>query len=178
MIKKFEDFEDGKSIAIYHGLNGEPSPERSKLLESVGYNDIYYPHIDFDAEWEKDKGKSLFERELSLLRGIDLIMGFSLGGYLAFELAGHLSTNLILINPALDRSKTKLDIKHFDITTKRQFGKIETFLGANDYLVDKSITLNYLKENNIKSDITIIEGMEHRTPMNYFVEILNKSNLI
>ena len=178
MIKKFYEMESGKSIAVYHGLNGEPNPERIAYLKSVGYNEIYYPFIDFESEWEKDMGKSLFERELGLLRGIDLIVGFSLGGYLAFELAGHLSTNLILVNPSLDRSKTKLEIKSFDIPVKREFSKVEVFLGSDDILIDKNVTLNFLKSQNIKSDITIVDGMEHRTPINYFREIINKSKLI
>lgn len=178
MLKTFEDFEYGKSIAVYHGLGGEPNPERIAYLESIGYKEVYYPHIDFDLEWEKDKCKSLFERELNLLRGIDVIIGVSLGGYLAFELAGHLSTPLVLINPSLDRTKTRLDIKFFDIQTKRNFGKIETFLGSEDVLIDKDITINYLKNNKIKSDIKIVNGMEHRTPIEYFIEIVEESNII
>ena len=178
MIKRFNEMEGGKSIAIYHGLNGAPNPDRINFLESIGYTEIYYPHINFEREWYKDRGKSIFQRELRLLRGIDLIMGFSLGGYIAFELAGYLSTNLVLVNPAIDRSKTKLDIKNFNIPVKRNFSKVEVFLGSNDTLIDKSITLNYLKSEKIKSDNTIIEGMDHGTPLNYFKEIVYKSKLI
>jgi hypothetical protein len=178
MIKRFDEIEKGKSIAVYHGLGGQPAPDRIEYLKSIGFTEVYYPYIDFEEEWLKDKCKSIFQRELRNLRGIDLIMGFSLGGYLAFELGGQLSTNLILINPALDRGRTKLDIKSFDIDSKRNFGKIEVFLGSDDTLIDKNTTLDFLKKERINSEITIIEGMEHRTPMNYFREIINKSKLI
>ena len=114
MIRKFEAF-NRKSIAVYHGYGGEPSSDRIRFLESVGFSTIHYPYIDFDEEWELDKCKSIFERELKSLKKIDILIGVSLGGYLAFELAGNLSKDLVLINPALDRKKTKLDIKFFDI---------------------------------------------------------------
>jgi hypothetical protein len=177
MIKKFETF-NGKSIAVYHGYGGEPAPDRIKFLESVGFSKIHYPYIDFDGEWELDKCKSLFERELESLKNIDLLIGVSLGGYLAFELAGYLSKDLVLINPGLDRNKTKLDINFFDIEPMRKFGKIETFLGSEDKLIDKLITLQFFEENKINSDIKIIDGMEHRLPLNYFIEIYNKSKLL
>lgn len=175
-LKMFENFKSSKSVAVYHGYKGDPNPLRIDYLKSLGYEDIYYPHIDYDREWKKDKCKSLFERELKMIKGKDLIIGFSLGGYFSFELAGHSSTDLVLINPALDRSKTKLDVTFFDISTKRNFSRIEAFLGSNDTLIDKNDTINYLE--NFECDITIIEGMEHRTYIEYFKEICNKSNLI
>lgn len=178
MIKKFENFNKGKSIAVFHGLGGDISPDRIALLKSEGYDVILYDHIDFEMEWDKDKCKSLFQNQLSKVKDIDLIMGFSLGGYLAFELAGYLSKNLILVNPALDRDKTRLNIKYFDIIHKRNFKKIEVFLGENDTLIDKSITIDYLNINNIDFTYKIIGGMEHRTPIEYFTQIINKSKLI
>lgn len=177
MIKKFETF-NRKSIAVYHGYGGEPSPDRIRFLESVGFSKIHYPYIDFDEEWELDKCKSLFRRELKSLKNINTLIGVSLGGYLAFELAGNLSKDLVLINPGLDRNKTRLDIKFFDIKPMRNFKKIETFLGSEDRLIDKSITLQFFKENKINSEIRIIDGMEHRLPLNYFEEIYNKSKLL
>jgi hypothetical protein len=93
-------------------------------------------------------------------------------------LAGYLSKDLVLINPGLDRNKTKLDIKFFDIEPMRKFGKIETFLGSEDKLIDKLITLQFFEENKINSEIKIIDGMEHRLPLNYFEEIYNKSKLL
>jgi len=177
MIKKFETF-NGKSIAVYHGYRGEPATDRIDFLKSVGFSEIYYPHINFDKEWKFDKCKTLFEREVKSIEDVDILIGISLGGYLAFELSGYTSKNLVLINPSLDRNKTKLDIKFFDIKSMRNFGKIETFLGSEDKLIDKRITLQFFEENKIKSDVKIIDGMEHRLPLNYFKEIYNKSNLL
>jgi hypothetical protein len=177
MIKKFDQMPN-KRVAVYHGLGGGPNPERISYLKSLGYRNIYYPFIDFEDEWDYDKGKSLFYSEVNALKNVDIIIGFSLGGYLAFELAGYLSKDLILVNPAIDRSKTKLAIKSFDIEPKRNFKKVEVFLGTADALIDKNIPINYLKELNIKADISMVEGMEHGTPINYFMDIVNKSKLL
>lgn len=176
MIKKFENFNE-KTICVYHGLNGSPSVERILTLRDLNYK-VHYPHIDFNKEWNKDKLKSLFIEQLNIIKDFDIIMGFSLGGYLAFELAGYLSKPLILINPSLDRSKTKLDIKYIDIDSKNDFSDIEIFLGENDKLIDSDITLNFIKDKNIKANITIIKGMEHRTPINYFSEIVKNSKIL
>lgn len=176
-IREYNHFKN-KSIAVYHGLGGSPSEDRIEYLESIGFNNILYPHIDFENEWNLDKGKSLFYNQLDKIKNVDIILGFSLGGYLAFNLAGHLSKNLIMVNPAIDREKTKLDIKKFDILEKFDFSKIEIFFGENDTLVPRELAIKYLEKSNIDSTQYIIDGMEHRTPIDNFIEICNLSNII
>lgn len=83
-IKKFND----KSIAIYHGLGGSPIDDRVEYLKNIGYNNILYPHIDYENEWSKDRCRSLFYDQIDKIKDVDVIIGNSLGGYLAFELAG------------------------------------------------------------------------------------------
>ena len=178
MIKRFDEMESGKSIAVYHGLNGLPNQERIDYLESIGYTDIHYPLINFEKEWYKDKCRSVFQRELRAIKSMDVVMGLSLGGYLAFELAGYSFKDVVLINPSIDRSKTKLDIKSFNVPIKRNFRNVEVFLGTKDALIDGDWTIEYLKDINVRSSIHWIEGMEHGTPHNYFIDIVNKSKLI
>jgi len=175
-MARFKKFE--KSIAIYHGYGDWPQLDRIEYLQSIGYTNIHYPYINFDKEWYKDECKSLFSREVRAIEDIGLVMGFSLGGYLAFELAGKSRKDLILVNPGIDRSKTKLDIKYFDIPENRNFGKIETYLGSEDDLIDKNITINFLRESGIKSNTYIFNGMEHWTYIDEFITIMNNSKLI
>ncbi len=167
-----------KSIAIYHGYGDWPNLERIEYLKSIGYTNIHYPYINFDKEWYRDGCRSLFQREVRATQNINLVMGFSLGGYLAFEVAGKSKKDLILVNPAIDRSKTKLNIKYFDIPENRNFGRVETYLGSEDDLIDKSITINFLRESGIKSNTYIFNGMEHWTYIEEFIPIMNKSKLI
>jgi hypothetical protein len=173
--KKFEKF--GKSVAVYHGLGGGGGKLIPRLLRKYGFTKIHYPEIDYETQWYRDKCKSLFNRELRAVQNVDLIIGFSLGGYTAFELAGHTSKNLMLVNPAIDRSKTLLDIKWYDIPVKRDFGKIEVYLGTEDTLIDKQWTIDYLKKLNIKSNIFLVNGMEHNTYIEEFEQMLDNSKL-
>ena len=110
-------------------------------------------------------------------KNIDVVVGFSLGGYTAFELAGYTSKNLILINPAIDRSKTLLDIKVYDVPFKRNFGNVEVFLGTEDTLINKNWTIDYLKKLNVDANIYLVKGMEHDTYLEEFDQILDNSKL-
>jgi len=172
-MKNFNDF--GKSVAIYHGYGGGGGKIIPRFMKSVGFDKIHYPEINYDREWYLDKCKSMFNRELRNIKDIDLIIGFSLGGYTAFELAGQLSKNLILVNPAIDRSKILLDIKSFDISPIRNFSGVEVYLGSEDDLIDGQWTIDYLHKLNIDSDIYVVNGMEHNTSISEFRKIINNS---
>ena len=172
-IKRF----NSKSVIVYHGLGGSPSQDRIDCLESIGYK-VIYPHIDYELEWRKDKCRSIFDSQVDLAKNVDLIIGLSLGGYMAFELSGILNKNCILINPALNRDITKLDIKYFDINHGDEYGFMDVYLGENDTLIDKNITLEYLKDRNVDFKYSIVNGMEHRTPIEHFSEIVNKSKIV
>jgi hypothetical protein len=176
MIKKFESF-GKKKVIIFHGLGGSPSLDRTSIMEDIGYT-VEYPHIDYVYEWELDKCKSLFERTLNLSKDCDLVIGVSLGGYLGNLIANNLGIDCILINPALDRDKTKLDIKDFDCEKKLNNCDSEIYLGKLDTLIPMEITLDYIKNNNIKSNVSIIDNMEHRCNMRNFLKILKLSKFI
>jgi hypothetical protein len=178
MIKKFELF-NNKKVLILHGLGGEPSKEKSDIFEKRGY-EVIFPHIDYIQEWNKDKCKSIFNYLIKISKNIDLIVGQSLGGYTGFLLSNILNVKTILINPALDRNKTKLDIKNFDIdySIKYQNKNIEIYFGELDNLIPMKITQNFLKENNLNYKQVIIPNMEHRSPAKKIEEILNISNYI
>lgn len=176
MIKKFDSF-NTKKVLILHELGGEPSQEKAEVFEKRGY-EVVFPHIDYFKEWEKDKCKSIFNRLLNISKDVDLIVGQSLGGYTAFLLSNILNINTILINPSLDRSKTKLDIKNFDLGFDIKYNNpnIEIYFGKLDTLIPMEITKNFLKENNLKYKQIIISDMEHRSPADKIEEILNISN--
>jgi len=180
MIKEFNKFENkaGKMVAVYHGLGGGGGKLIPRLLRKYGFNRVHYPEIYYEREWYKDKCKSMFNRELNAIKHADLLIGFSLGGYTAFELAGYTGKNLMLVNPAIDRSKTLLDIKTYDVPFKRNFGNVEVYLGTEDDLIDKKWTIDYLKKLNVKSDIYLVPGMEHNTYIEEFEVMLDNSKLL
>ena len=177
-VKKFSRFHN-KSIAVYHGLGGEPATDRIELLKSIGFKNIIYPHINYELEWDLDMCKSLVERELLKTLNVDVVMGFSLGGHLSYILSEKTGKDLVLINPALDRSKTKLRIKYFDaeLPSTNPNNDVEVFFGENDNTVPMAPQMEILK-NKERITSFIIRGMEHRTPIDKFAEIVQKSNIL
>lgn len=178
LIKKFESFKS-KKVLILHGLGGSPSEDKSLVFEKRGY-DVIFPFIDYEKEWDKDMCKSLFNNILNKSIDVDLILGQSLGGYLGFLLGNILNVNTILINPALDRSKTKLKIKEFDLDFDISYENpnIEIFYGKLDNLVPMEVTKQYLNNNNIKCKEYIIDDMAHRSSAEDIDNILNISRFI
>jgi predicted esterase YcpF (UPF0227 family) len=174
---KIRKFNSDRTVVVYHGFGGYPSIDRIKYLEEIGYK-VIYPHIDYEMEWNKDMCSSLFKKQLIINKKSDLIIGISLGGYTAFELSGYLSKNIILINPAIDREKTKLDIRKFNIDSMSNYGKIEVFFGENDTVIDNSITIDFLNRRSVRFDYSIIKNMEHRVPIDKFIDIIKRSKLI
>jgi hypothetical protein len=53
---------------------------------------------------------------------------------------------------------------------------VELYLGELDDLINKKITLDYLKRNNIDFNYHIFPEMDHGLPLKYFAEILDMSH--
>lgn len=175
-LSKFNFLQMNKSCVIYHGFGSEPNPFRNKMLNAAGYV-VLCEHFDYQKEYELDRGKSLFEAELKKIRGVDLILGISFGGYLGYKLSKATGIDLLLINPALNRKKSKSPVE-YDIPDYSMKSNIDIFFGEFDTAVPKENTIEYLKEVGEDYTSNILEGMEHRTPESYFIRILKESYLI
>ena len=173
-IKLFENYST-KKVLILHGLGGGPTPEKAEVLKKRGY-EVIFPLIDYVVEYEKDKMKSKFNELLEL--DVDLILGQSLGGYTGFLLGNMLNVDTILINPAIDRSRTKLEIKEFDIDYDFSNNNLEIYFGKLDTLVPMNFAIDYLEKNNIQYDKNIVDDMEHRSSAEKIDEILDISKFI
>jgi len=146
------------------------------MLKAAGYV-VLSEYFDYQKEYELDKGKSLFESELKKIRGVDLILGISFGGYLGYKLSKATGIDLLLINPALNREKSKSPVK-YDIPDYSMKSDMDIFFGEFDTAVPKENTIEYLKEVGEDYTSHILEGMEHRTPENYFIKIIKESHLV
>lgn len=166
-----------KSILVLHGYGGRPAPERTRVLGRRGFK-VYYPHIDFDKEYAKDKCSSITNYLVERYSDVDAIVGLSLGGYLAFILANKLEKPCVLINPALNRKTTRLNIKEFDYDFPITNPRTEIFFGEKDTVVDKQFTIDYLNSINYKYIDSEIKMMEHGCPLNHFKTILNRTKII
>lgn len=163
-----------KSCVIYHGLGSQPAESRTKMLNDEGYV-VISEKFDYEAEWNHDQGKSLFERELKKINKVDLIIGISFGGYLAYQLSKATGIDLLLINPAIDRNRSKSVIKDFNIPFYNSPSNIEIFFGENDTSVPKEYAKDYLSNKGEDYRFHIISEMAHRIPDKYFKWILKNS---
>lgn len=170
-LQIFEQYKKRK-ITYYHGLGGSPTRIITNLFNRHGY-DSYSPYINYDREWYLDKGKSLFLRELEKSQDSDIIMGLSLGGYLAYNVAKAMNKKCVLINPSINRAKSLLDIKEFDMNYDPTFPKIKVFFGTLDDLVIDRYQIDVLNRNGDDYEAIYIEGMEHSMTLYEFDEMLS-----
>lgn len=179
--KNFENFGVGKRIAFFHGLGLAPPEERPSNIRGMKRllgDNLYYPFIDYDEEWYKDRCRSMFLAQAKACADVDVLVGLSLGGYTAFLLANYLNKPTVLINPSIDRVFTKLNIKTYNVPVTFINPGIELFLGEYDDLIPMEITTAYLDKHNFDYDSYIIEGMEHNLYYEEFQEIIQKSKYL
>ena len=84
--------------ALYiHGLNSSPNPKKLEIIDSLGL-EVVSPFIDYDQE-----KAAVYDRvkNIALENNVDLIIGSSLGGFIAFWLANDIHIPALLFNPAL-----------------------------------------------------------------------------
>ena len=166
-----------KVCVLYHGLGSKPAPSRINMLNDEGYV-VLCEQFDYHKEWEEDRGESLFKRELKKIRKVDLIVGISFGGYLAYKLSKATGIDTLLINPALNRDRSKSVIKHYNTGDFNEKSKVEIFFGESDTSVTKEYTHEYLESVEQEYISHIVKGMAHRIPDSYFKYIIENSKLI
>lgn len=178
-----ETEKDGRTILIYHGLNGGVDNKKINHLEKKGFHVIMHKH-DYRMEYGSkenpwDLGKSFMKRQEVVARNADIILGTSFGGYVAYLLGCQLHKDVILINAALNRSVTLTGIQDFDYPlNEKQAKRIEYFHGTNDTTVNASKSLEILKHPSGYYKEIKIPGMEHSVPLEKFKQICEQSYIL
>lgn len=166
-----------KTILIYHGFGSSPNSDRNKTFTKLGYNVISELH-DYGKEYLTDYGKSFMDKQIDISKSADIILGISFGGYVAYELSKIHNKPCLLINPALDRDRSKSSTKHYDFVKGTFEPYVEFYYGCDDQNVDPLITIEYLENNYKNYTINPIAGMGHRVPHLFFSKIIKQSKLI
>ena len=173
---------DGRTILIYHGLGGGIDEQKIKYFENKGFNVIMKKH-DYRKEFgtkeqPHDKGKSFMQEQESIAKNADIIIGSSFGGYVAYLLGCQLHKDLILINPALNRSVTKTAIQEFDYPHNEKKAKsIEYFHGSEDTVVTAKTSMDVLRKPSKYKEV-VMQGMGHNTPFKKFKQICEISEIL
>jgi alpha/beta superfamily hydrolase len=166
-----------KKAIYYAGLGGGVEPMLYEIFNYFGY-DLIQEDYDYYAEWHSDKGANLMMREFEKAKDADLIFGISFGGYVGFHVAKATGIPCILINPALDRAKTRTGIYDFIMDYVDKSPEFEIYIATQDEVVLPRYTINYLKRNKNKVSLMMVEDMTHGSSYEHIVKFLYESKFV
>lgn len=158
------------NILYLHGLQVDPneepiSAEKRTILEH--YGTVYAPKLDYA---NNPNCFALLENEFKV-KNIDLIVGSSMGGFMAYYLSLNWQKPCLAFNPALPGQKVHQNLLE-NVPSKRT-EYLQVVLGAQDDVINAGYNLIYLAQNTEKDDnisIHIQNGLQHRIP----VEVLEE----
>ena len=148
-----------KKILYLHGLESEPGGTKVSFLATKGT--VYAPAMDY---------KTLDLDEFIHTLGMpDLIIGSSMGGYVADIIGSRLGSDVLLFNPALHSREIDPEYEYYNN------GYIRTIvLGTEDNVINPELTKKLWSIHGNEAEYDEIEGMGHRTPLDVFVNMYNK----
>ena len=148
-----------KKILYLHGLESEPGGTKVSFLSSKGM--VYAPAMNYE---------SLNLHEFILTLGIpDLIIGSSMGGYVADVIGSRLGVDVLLFNPALHSREIAVNHEYYSNKYKRTI-----VLGTEDDIIDPELTKKLWSVHGNEAEYDEVKGMGHRTPLDIFINMYNK----
>ena len=148
-----------KKILYLHGLESGQGGYKVDFLSTKGM--VYAPEMNYE---------SLNLHEFILTLGIpDLIVGSSMGGYVADVIGSRLGVDVLLFNPALHNRKINHTYDYYNNKYKRTI-----VLGTEDKIIDPELTKKLWSIQGNEAKYDEIEGMGHRTPLDVFINMYNK----
>jgi len=151
-------------IAYLHGLESNNLGPKNDWLRTI--SDLFDPSIDYN---DKNIYKNL-KTKIAAFKP-DLIIGSSMGGYFAYEIAKELDINAVLFNPALHSRSFQPDITGHFIGNYNP--NVYLALGENDNIIDPMITIGLIKKEGNKNYTYTLFGHEHGTPIEVFKREIN-----
>ena len=150
-----------KKIIYLHGLESEQGGPKVSFLAKMGT--VNAPIMDYET---------LDLQEFILTLGTpDLIIGSSMGGYVADIIGSQLGVDVLLFNPALHSRKS---VFQFNEDYGSQQYKRTIVLGTEDDIIDPETTKKLWSVYGNQAKHDEVEGMGHRTPFKVFVNMYNK----
>jgi hypothetical protein len=152
-------------VAYFHGLESDPYTEKNDILRNH-FEFVYDPPMNYRSDINYDK----IIKEIKNQK-IDLLIGSSMGGWIAYCISTKTGIPTLLFNPAL--KNRSVDVK---LEPNHKNKDIENILvlGINDTVVNPSGTIQWLKENEISNCRFHYENIGHRVPLSIFTGWINK----
>jgi hypothetical protein len=151
-------------IAYLHGLDSSIDEKDPKIIFlREAFDEVFAPSITY-------RNKKTFDTLYSSIKQLkpDLIVGSSMGGYIAFLIGSKLGIETVLFNPAVvDRSyNPTVD------DTKLKGTKHNVYLGKSDTIISGESVIKYFKDINLGSFHYIKYNGGHRVPPLTFINAI------
>jgi uncharacterized protein len=146
-------------IAYLHGLGSNNLGPKNEWLKSI--SELVDPHIDY-------KEYNIYQKLKSQIAAFNpnIIIGSSMGGYFAYEIARELNIEAILFNPALHSRSYEPDM------TGHEIGKYSPSMyfvfGQNDSVINPVNTLEIIKRDGYKNEDYTLLDHGHDTSLEAF----------
>ena len=152
-------------ILYLHGLESKAHCEKCKWLESQGHS-VHSPKIDYTEDNCYDNLKTLVKYNT-----YDVIIGSSMGGWVAWNLGKDLGIPVLLLNPAVHSRSIHIDIEP---VREQKASKVFLAIGLADDIIDPDTTIEWLNKHdkldwNANNTYKAIYG--HRTSVERFIDI-------
>tara|TARA_R110002167_G_scaffold13989_1_gene57211 strand:- start:833 stop:1291 length:459 start_codon:yes stop_codon:yes gene_type:complete len=148
-----------KKIVYLHGLESEAGGPKVSFLATKG--GVYAPEMNYET---LDLDEFIYTLGMP-----DLIIGSSMGGYVADIIGSRLGVDVLLFNPALHSRETDPEYQYYGNTYKRTI-----VLGTEDNVINPELTKNLWDVFDNEAIFDEVEGMGHRTPLDVFINMYNK----
>lgn len=148
------------NILYLHGLMSSNQSSKVDWLRELGHN-VYNPKLNY-----KEGGKTIFNdlEQISNKQHINLVVGSSMGGHLAFHLSNKYNIPTLLFNPSLAPNEIdKPDVREVE----NDIVLHTVVIGKNDNVVIPQKTLSFLKDKKVNF-VHYFEDNGHRTPLDIF----------
>ena len=155
-----------KKVLYLHGLESKQGGPKVDFLTKEFC--VYAPEMDYQDPMLQN-WVDFVMRQFNP----DLIIGSSMGGYIADILAEKYGKPAILFNPALHNRSFEPAIEYpIEGEQAELQEKKVVVLGKDDEVIPPYLTKLMLKDNfNYK---IVLEEMTHQTPLNIFIDTINK----
>jgi len=150
-----------KKIVYLHGLESEAGGTKVSFLAEKGM--VYAPAMNYET---LDLNEFIFTLGMP-----DLIIGSSMGGYVADIIGSQLGVDVLLFNPALHNRTL---IREFNEDYGSQPYKRTIVLGTEDNVINPELTKKLWSVKGNEAIHDEIECMGHRTPLDVFINMYNK----
>ena len=145
-----------------HGLDGSLSDEKRTILSN--YTQVLAPIMEFRA----NPGAYYDLLSIAKEEKVDIIIGTSMGGCIAYHLSLHLSVPALLFNPALPFRSVGIDLPTPD---KVRSSYLRVIIGGQDDIIDPIQNIAWLATHEQGDmDIRWKNTLGHRIPTDVFEE--------